>query len=62
METQVVQENEERVTVHAQKGATVAITLTENHYHYPEWLTPEMLIELAIIMQRKREEGVKREE
>ena len=48
-------ENEKRVIVHALKGSTVAITVEEKHYHYhyPEWLTPELLLDMAVALKKR---------
>ena len=49
-------DEEKQVIVYAQKGSTVAITVEEKHYHYHEWLTPELLVEMALAVKVKKME------
>lgn len=43
------------VVVHAEGGATVAVSVNHHHYEWPEWLTKDTILALAEVIQRQRE-------
>jgi len=45
------------VVVHAEGGATVAVSVNHHHYVWPEWLTQDTILALAEVIRQQREAG-----